>query len=31
MKSEDGQYWRCHRFDRAKSRRCFFAPNPASE
>jgi hypothetical protein len=31
MKSEDGQYWRCHRFDRAKTRRCFFAPNPASE
>jgi hypothetical protein len=31
MKSEDGQYWRCARFDKAKSRRCFFAPNPASE
>jgi hypothetical protein len=24
--SEDGQYWRCRRFDAAKSRRCFFAP-----
>ena len=30
LKSEDGRYWRCHRFDAAKSRRCFFAPEPAS-
>jgi hypothetical protein len=31
LKSEDGAYWRCHRFDRLKTRRCFFAPEPASE
>ncbi len=26
--SEDGEYWRCKRFD--GSRRCFFAPQPSS-
>jgi hypothetical protein len=26
--SEDGEYWRCKRFD--GSRRCFFAPLPSS-
>ncbi len=26
--SEDGQYWRCKRYD--GSRRCFFAPMPSS-
>ena len=30
LKSEDGHFWRCHRFDAAQSRRCFFAPEPAS-
>lgn len=30
QKSEDGHYWRCQRYDRAMSRRCFFAPEPAS-
>jgi hypothetical protein len=26
--SEDGEYWRCKRYD--GSRRCFFAPQPSS-
>jgi hypothetical protein len=30
LKSEDGHFWRCHRFDAAHTRRCFFAPQPAS-
>jgi hypothetical protein len=30
LRSEDGHFWRCHRFDAARSRRCFFAPEPAS-
>jgi hypothetical protein len=30
MKSEDGHYWRCHRHDPGRSRRCFFAPEQAS-
>ena len=30
LKSEDGHYWRCQRYDRARSRRCFFAPEPGS-
>ena len=28
QESEDGQYWRCKRYD--GSRRCFFAPQPSS-
>ena len=28
QQSEDGAYWRCKRYD--GSRRCFFAPQPAS-
>jgi uncharacterized GH25 family protein len=28
LKSEDGQYWRCHRPD--GTRRCFFVPNAGS-
>lgn len=24
--SQDRHYWRCHRWDEARSRRCFFAP-----
>ena len=28
QKSEDGEYWRCKRYD--GSRRCFFAPMPSS-
>ena len=28
LKSEDGEYWRCKRYD--GSRRCFFAPMPSS-
>lgn len=28
LSSEDGEFWRCKRFD--GSRRCFFAPQPSS-
>jgi hypothetical protein len=28
QQSEDGEYWRCKRYD--GSRRCFFAPQPSS-
>lgn len=28
MPSPDGAYWRCHRWDKEHSRRCFFAPPP---
>jgi hypothetical protein len=30
QRSEDDHFWRCQRYDRVKSRRCFFAPEPAS-
>lgn len=28
LPSPDGAYWRCHRWDKERSRRCFFAPPP---